>query len=251
MAQVPFSGARFYENNDPKGGIILLHAYTGSPNDCNLIARKLQQQGYDVLSPLYAGHATKDVFDIVNADIVQWRKETEEAILWMTNRDYASLQVFGLSLGGIFSTWAITQSKFNISAGGIFNSPVMSEQAPDLLIPFKSYTQSVYKHTDRKDEFETDFEVIYQKHLQQMEELDQFRRQFIDKIKHIQRPYFIAQSGQDEMINPEDVNHLLKEVPKEFSHYHYYPNNTHVITVNKNRQQFEHDLFQFIQDNSE
>lgn len=250
MTQVPFSGARFYEAEQPKGGIILFHAYTGSTNDCNLIARKLQRRGYDVLLPLYEGHATSEVYDIVNTDITRWQDQTEEAILWMQDRNYPSLQVFGLSLGGIFATWALTQSTFEIDAGGIFNSPVMPQQAPDLAVPFKAYTQYVYKKSGREDDFKTEYDDIYQKHLNQMEQLDEFRLQFVDQIPSIQVPYFIAQSGKDEMIDPEDVNYLLEELPADITDYHYYPDNTHVITVNRNREKFEEDLFNFIDENA-
>ena len=40
-----------YEGTDT--GVVLLHAYTGSPNDMNFMARALQRSGYGVYVPLF------------------------------------------------------------------------------------------------------------------------------------------------------------------------------------------------------
>ena len=64
--------AKYYEGEDKEIGIILFHAYTGSPNDMNLLARELNRNGYGVLCPSFEGHATKDVNDILDADITTW-----------------------------------------------------------------------------------------------------------------------------------------------------------------------------------
>ena len=45
-----------YEGTDT--GVVLLHAYTGSPNDMNFMARALQRAGYGVYVPLFSGHGT-------------------------------------------------------------------------------------------------------------------------------------------------------------------------------------------------
>ena len=72
-----------YEGTDT--GVVLLHAYTGSPNDMNFMARALQRAGYGVYVPLFSGHGTVEPLDILtkgNPDI--WWAESSAAVAHMT-----------------------------------------------------------------------------------------------------------------------------------------------------------------------
>lgn len=45
--------------------VLLLHAYSGSPNDVRMLARALEKLDYTVYAPMYAGHGTTDPLDIL------------------------------------------------------------------------------------------------------------------------------------------------------------------------------------------
>src|SRR5699024_12414398 len=71
---------KYYEGENKETGIILFHAYTGSPNDVNLLARELNRSGYGVLCTKFEGHATKNVNDILDADITTWKQQALDAV---------------------------------------------------------------------------------------------------------------------------------------------------------------------------
>ena len=242
-----FENAIFKEADNKDVGIILLHAYTGSTADVNILANQLHREGYNVLAPLLPGHGTRDVYDILNTDVKEWFYETRRAIQFMESQNYDKLLIFGLSLGGILSTWALTQDEFSLDGGGVFNSPVLSTHRVDLDPPFTQYATYVYERNKASLNYELNMSDAIGKHYQQMNDLDKLKLEFEDDLERISKPFYIAQSGQDEMIDPDGVYGTMRALKKARINYNYFPENTHVITVNRNRQGFIDSLMIFIE----
>ncbi|HJG48283.1 MAG TPA: dienelactone hydrolase family protein [Facklamia tabacinasalis] len=237
--------AKYYEGENKETGIILFHAYTGSPNDVNLLARELNRSGYGVLCPKFEGHATKDVNDILDADITTWKQQALDAVEAMQG-EYDRILVFGLSLGGIFATWLMTQPKLDVQGGGVFNSPVYTENPIDVEVHFTSYVKAIFKRFSSEDNYNQEIDGILTKHRDQIKQLEAFKSEFQGQLENIDQPFFIAQSGKDEMINEEDAEKLQNALVNAKVDFNWFPENTHVITVNRNRKDFEAALFDFI-----
>ncbi|MBZ6528237.1 alpha/beta hydrolase [Aerococcaceae bacterium DSM 111021] len=240
-----FKDGKYYEGESKEVGVVLFHAYTGSPNDVNLLARELNRQGFGVLCPKFDGHGTKDVNDILNADISTWKQEAVDAVEVMQS-EYSNILVFGLSLGGIFATWLMTQSELNVQGGGVFNSPVFTEKPVDVEVHFIAYVKAIYKRFASKESYDNDIDEILLKHREQIKQLENFKQEFKGQLHNIHQPYFIAQSGKDEMIDNTDAEKLQNELVNAKVDFNWFPDNTHVITVNRNRKEFEVALFNFI-----
>lgn len=238
-------GAKYYEGQDKSIGIILFHAYTGSPNDVNLLARKLNRLGYGILCPKFNGHATKNINDILDASIESWQAEARHAVLLM-KEEYDEVLVFGLSLGGIFATWLLTQADLNLLGGGVFNSPVYTEKPVDVEVHFIQYVKALYKRFSNQEAYDKEIGTILIKHHQQMKDLEAFKNTFTTHLNTVITPFFIAQSGQDEMIEGNDALKLQDALINAKVDFNWFPNNTHVITVNRDREDFENALIDFI-----
>ena len=239
--EVPFKGSRYFECEGATKGILLLHAYTGSPRDVNLLGRRLNQEGYSVLCPLFAGHDTSNVDDLLNIQPETWQEQTSEWVRWMQAKDFQGLYIFGLSMGGIFATWALAQSDFQLRAGGVFNAPVVTQQGIDIEGPFMTFASQIAVNQSE--------EIIRQGHRQQMRALERFKAGFRSNLSQIIRPFFIGQSQQDELIDPSCALLLEQALTQAQTERHFYPENTHVITVNRYRQAFEQDVITFIENN--
>ena len=79
-------GAYYLEVPGARLGIILCHAYTGSTADVRPQAGLLNRQGYGVLCPLFTGHGTTDIQDILNAGPEIWWQDLQEALAFMKER---------------------------------------------------------------------------------------------------------------------------------------------------------------------
>ena len=50
--------AFYFQAGEP--AVLLLHTFSGTPNDVRALGRGLQKQGYTVLGPMFTGHGTAD-----------------------------------------------------------------------------------------------------------------------------------------------------------------------------------------------
>ena len=113
-------GAYYVEAPGARLGIILCHAYTGSTADVRPQAGLLNRQGYGVLCPLFTGHGTTDIQDILNAGPEIWWQDLQEALAFMKER-YEKVLVFGLSMGGVMAMRALCEADGQLLGGGVFN----------------------------------------------------------------------------------------------------------------------------------
>ncbi|MGX7092256.1 alpha/beta hydrolase [Hutsoniella sourekii] len=244
-SQLP-SGSKFYPQEEPKGGVILFHAYTGTPADVNLVGRLLNRHGYEVALPQFAGHGTGQLDDLFQAGTQDWLQDAQASLAFMKERSYDKLFVFGLSLGGLFATWCLIHEPA-VYAGGVFNSPVVTEKPVDVIGNFLPYAQYLYKQAGKTQaDFLQDEAALMRGYYQQMQAINKFQMSLQAGLEMIDKPFFIAQSGADEMIEAEDAKRLQHSLPQADVDFNWYPDNTHVITVNRERDQFERDLLQFI-----
>ena len=244
--QAALAGSKYYEAADKKIGVILLHAYTGTPNDMNFLARRLNEAGCNVLCPLFKGHGTDDVQDIFRATTDDWWQQTQEIISWAQGQSYQDLFIFGLSLGGMFATRALMEYQEVFTGGGVFNSPVMATSKIDVRATFMEYAQYVYKRAGKLDQFAADQAKIEAGYDQQVAQIEAFRRQALDLYIDYTKPFYICQSGSDELIDEQEAFDLKNELSNAQVSFHYFPDNTHVITVNKDREAFEASVVDFI-----
>lgn len=244
---VPFEKAIYLPNDHTNVAILLLHAYTGSSKDMNLLGRRLHKAGYTVLCPNFKGHWTTDIFDILNESPLTWLDEAQAAYDWLTQQDFEKVFVFGLSMGGIMATALMTKSENNITGGGVFNSPVVTKEKIDVSEAFMTYARHVARASQQLSQFETNKKKIYDAHWKQMENLEAVKKTIRPKLEQINIPFYIAQSGQDELIDEDDVFELQDELLNAQIEFHWFPKNTHVITVNRDRVDFENSVMNFLE----
>lgn len=240
------NNAKFYEVINPKIGVILFHAYTGSPNDFTFLAKKLQKNHIEVLCPTFQGHATEDIYDILEAHPDDWWIQAQEALDYMLTRNYEQLFVFGLSLGGIYATRLLTENHFDNLSGGVFNSPVYSSKPIEVAYFFDLYAKELYRKQGKQHEYKEEKEKILAKHHEQVSEIYYFATSFQMSLQDIQSRFYIAQSLKDEMIDAEDAYLLKEALVNAQVTLDVFPENTHVITTNRNRADFEKHVLSFI-----
>ena len=122
--------------------VILFHAYTGTPADVRMLAQFLHRHDYAVYVPVFSGHGTPDVDDILNNSPKKWYEDAKKAIEFVKNSGFNTIASFGLSMGGIMATKAATEQL--VDYAGTFCSPisVRNPQLPGVLKSFMMYAQA-------------------------------------------------------------------------------------------------------------
>lgn len=234
----------FFERG--KRAVLLLHAYTGSSNDMRLLGRTLEREGYTVYSPHFTGHATNRFEDILDEGSPEiWRKDALKAAQYLEQKGYDQVAVFGLSMGGIMATSILQTGKF--IGGGSFNSSLMQVGESNVPTAFLNFARNFKKRQGLpQDQIADEVEAMIPKLHKQLDDVHRFAKEVQEGLPKITAPYYLASSGNDELIDPANGEALRQALTGTQVDYHYFPEATHVITVGKNRDSFEESLLAFL-----
>lgn len=244
MAKISLPKPLFAEKG--KRAVLLLHAYSGSPNDVRMLSRSLEVKGYTVYSPMFAGHGTMEPADILQEQAQTWWQETQDSLRFLKEHGYQEIAVFGLSMGGIFATKLLTLNDPAVIGGGFFCSPI-APVADNVLESFQDYAEKVYeRRAFSQTQIKSALAAIKKRQVSQLKEIKEQSSQTFARLETISCPVFLAQAGQDEMIDPTGVfltAHKLKQTRVTLQ---WYPDSAHVITVGTSRRQLEQDIAAFL-----
>lgn len=226
--------------------VLLLHAYSGSPYDVRMLSRFLESKNYTVYSPMFTGHGTADPLDILNQPVAAWEEDTRKALDFLKNVGYQQIAVFGLSMGGIFATRAIEWQDREVIGGGFFCSPIFPTDN-QVVENFLHYAESVLKKQNiPPSEIEEKLNIYHPLLEYQLESIEEIASDARERLDNIQVPFFMAQAGQDEMIDAAGVFRTAQALQGKRFVLQWYPDSSHVITVGNARHQLEQDVYQFL-----
>lgn len=227
--------------------IILLHAYASSANDVRMLGRFLQKQGYTVLAPMFAGHATGEPADILTIGAPKaWWQDTQNAIHFLREKGYQRISIFGLSLGGIFAMKAL-ESDPTLIGGGSFSSPVVMARKNHLIPEFIKLAKATYRYSDLSEQEITQrLQYLQERVPDQLLQINQFAGEVAAELDQIHQPTFVGQGGQDELIEAAKAYDLRDRLINSQVSFHYYEDAGHVITVNSAHHQLEQDLMTYL-----
>ncbi|MCY9807214.1 alpha/beta hydrolase [Lentilactobacillus senioris] len=239
----------FYFKHGPQG-IILLHAFASNPNDVRLLARQLERLNYSVYAPMLTGHGTGDFTDIlVNANPQIWQADVQKAIEFMQAEQMESISIFGISLGGIFATWALEHNP-QLLMGGAFGSPIVSDDNFNVHSTFMQMAKADYQQQKLAQPLMEEKLAWLDSHVdEQLAAIAQFTHEVADQLGAIKQPYFIAQGTKDEIINPDSGKRLAAALAEHNFQFHEYDAG-HMLTVNGAHHQLEADLISFLKENN-
>lgn len=225
--------------------IILCHAYTGSTADVRLLATQLNQKGYTVYLPLYFGHGTKDLRQVLNFHPEDWVEQTQEAVELLIDKGFEKIAIFGLSMGGMMALNMLTKRIPQLIGGGSFNSPVPLEDFTKVQQAFMGYADKLYDESmGERHEYTVD---LFERGTEQLTHIQTLTYEVASRFHQIDVPVYIAQSGKDELIDHTIGQSMAKAMPFTTIDFHYFEEATHVITVGAYRQPFNETVCQFIE----
>lgn len=223
--------------------VVLFHAYTGSTADVRMLGTYLNQKGYTVYMPLLSGHGTADIRLVLEHTIDEWAIEAESAVRFLEEKGYDQIAVFGLSMGGMLATSVLCKALQTIVGGGVFNTPIPLNDFTAVRQMFFTYANKLYKE-DMGDRHVYDA-YIQENTLTQMSSIQQFTEYVVEQLNRISVPFYIAQSGNDELIPSDSGEKLMQRLNFTSVDYRFFPEATHVITVGTYRSVFFETVYNF------
>ncbi|WP_080147023.1 alpha/beta hydrolase [Marinilactibacillus piezotolerans] len=225
--------------------VLLFHAFTSNPNDMRGLARALERADYTVYAPTLSGHGTENPDDIFKYGIEDWKKDGEKAYQYLKDKGYDEIAVFGLSLGGVVATHLMLTK--DVKAAGTFSSPVISNEHSHVPRNFMMWYEYMKKNegyskeeiAGQKTSAEPQLDTI-------LKHLNEFIQTMVPNYKDVSKNVFIAQGGQDEMIDPHQAGKYRDALVQANVDFHWYDDAPHVITTGQIGKQLQIDLLSFL-----
>ena len=209
--------------------VILFHAYTGTPADVRMLAQFLHRHDYAVYVPVFSGHGTPDVEDILASSPEAWYEDAKRAVDFVRGEGFHTVAAFGLSMGGIMATKLATESSGN-------------PQLPGLLQSFMMYAKASYRNVGRPfDEAE-----MKEKAQKQLAHIQSFSSDVASHLDEVTGSFYIAQGEQDTLVDPESSLELKEGLINAQVELHWYEEAGHVITVSPVRKEFQETVLSFL-----
>jgi carboxylesterase len=108
----------------------------------------------------------------------------------------------------------------------------------------REYKRMEGKSEDQIEQEMAEFQKTPMKTLKALQELIADVRNHVDMIYS---PTFVVQARHDHMINTDSANIIFNEVENDLKQLKWYEESGHVITLDKERNQLEEDVYQFLE----
>ncbi|APX31626.1 esterase [Brachybacterium sp. P6-10-X1] len=191
-------------HSNPRGGLLLCHGFTGSPQSLRSWAQDHAARGWEVELPLLAGHATTWQ-DLAAQRWQDWYRPVRDAALELSER-HGPIAVGGLSMGG---TLALTLGQDPMLRGRLaalvavnpgMTLPVVAGAA-GLLAPLVPTIAGIGSDVAREGVVEEAYERTPLRAVAQLRRLFSRTRH---RLADVQVPLLLATSRTDHTVPPHD-----------------------------------------------
>lgn len=204
---------------------VLVHGFTGSPEEVEPLAAALRSVGYDVVIPVLHGHCGSKE-DLKHATASTWIQSVQPIVQEAVKT--RPVHLIGFSMGAMVS--AIVASKIRVE------TITMLSPAVFYVGPKQMFRQIANVIKDSWDKGQTQQAYVKQR-------IDKIAQTPLQSVKHFRRliqigktalpkvdiPVCIIQGERDEVVEPRGAAFAFSSVSSEDKQLHYFPTSDHLI----------------------
>jgi carboxylesterase len=227
-----------------KRAVLLLHGFTGNPNDVKRLGRYLAERNYTVHAPLYKGHGL-DPITLINSNPLEWWESVLEGYDELVARGYEEIAVAGVSLGGVFSLRLAEQKK--IKAIATMSAPAIAKTTDSLQSRIIDYAINYKKLSGKYDEDVDTREAVSE--LVQMPSLKNLQSIINDtaaQLDTIDVPIHILRGLEDDEYYCESADLIYTTVKSRIRSVKTFVNSGHILTLGKEKELVYEEIFRFL-----
>ncbi|OUB37019.1 carboxylesterase [Bacillus thuringiensis serovar yunnanensis] len=225
--------------------VLLLHGFTGNSADVRMLGRFLEKKGYTCHAPIYKGHGVPPE-ELVHTGPADWWQDVTEAYQLLKDKGFEKIAVVGLSLGGVFSL----KLGYTVPVLGVVPmcAPMYIKSEETMYQGILAYARE-YKKREQKSPEQIEQEMLeFQKTpMNTLKALQQLIADVRNNVDMIYAPTFVVQARHDEMINTDSANIIYNGVESTLKDIKWYEDSTHVITLDKQRDELHEDVYNFLE----
>ncbi|MCU5458947.1 MULTISPECIES: carboxylesterase [Bacillus cereus group] len=225
--------------------VLLLHGFTGNSADVRMLGRFLEKKGYTCHAPIFKGHGVPPE-ELVHTGPEDWWQDVMEAYQLLKDKGFEKIAVAGLSLGGVFSL----KLGYTVPVLGVVPmcAPMYIKSEETMYQGILAYARE-YKKREQKSPEQIEQEMLeFQKTpMNTLKALQQLIADVRNNVDMIYAPTFVVQARHDEMINTDSANIIYNGVESTLKEIKWYEDSTHVITLDKQRDELHEDVYNFLE----
>lgn len=225
--------------------VLLLHGFTGNSADVRMLGRFLEKKGYTCHAPIFKGHGVPPE-KLVHTGPEDWWQDVMEAYQLLKDKGFEKIAVAGLSLGGVFSL----KLGYTVPVLGVVPmcAPMYIKSEETMYQGILAYARE-YKKREQKPPEQIEQEMLeFQKTpMNTLKALQELIADVRNNVDMIYAPTFVVQARHDEMINTDSANIIYNGVESTLKDIKWYEDSTHVITLDKQRDELHEDVYNFLE----
>ncbi|WP_000761988.1 alpha/beta hydrolase [Bacillus cereus] len=225
--------------------VLLLHGFTGNSADVRMLGRFLEKKGYTCHAPIYKGHGVPPE-QLVHTGPEDWWKDVMNAYQHLKDQGYEKIAAVGLSLGGVFSL----KLAYTLPILGVVPmcAPMYIKSEEIMYQGILAYAREYKKREQKSPErIEQEMFEFKQTPMNTLKALQELIRDVRNNVDMIYAPTFVVQARHDEMINTDSANIIYNGVESTLKDIKWYEDSTHVITLDKQREELHEDVYNFLE----
>ncbi|MGG3520846.1 carboxylesterase [Bacillus pseudomycoides] len=225
--------------------VLLLHGFTGNSADVRMLGRFLEKKGYTCHAPIYKGHGVPPE-QLVRTGPEDWWKDVMAAYQHLKDQGYEKIAAVGLSLGGVFSL----KLAYTLPILGVVPmcAPMYIKSEEIMYQGILAYAREYKKREQKSPEQIAEEMMEFKKTpMNTLKALQDLIRDVRNNVDMIYAPTFVVQARHDEMINTDSANIIYNGVESTLKEIKWYEDSTHVITLDKQRDELHEDVYNFLE----
>lgn len=222
--------------------VLLLHGFTGNTSDVRQLGRFLEKYDIPSYSFNYEGHGEAPEKLIKSSPYVWYKQiiDTYDSL----SETYDTIHVLGLSIGGVFALQLSLDRE--VETISTVCSPMTLKSNERLMNHYKVYAREYKKRFENQNDGEIDRVLETFVDTEIFDDIRSFISTVREKLDEIMDPIFIAQGEQDSVIHIGSAKEIYDTVEADDKELKYYKNSGHVLTLDKDRETFFQDYYEFI-----
>ena len=227
-----------------KRAVLLLHGFTGNPNDVKRLGRYLAERNYTVHAPLYKGHGL-DPLTLVQSNPQDWWDSVVEGYDILREKGYEEIAVAGVSLGGVFSLKLGVERPMKaivtMSAPAIAKSPdSLQSRIVDYAINYKKLSGT---YDASKDTREAVSELVQ---MPSLTTLQTMINETSSKLNTVNTPVHVLRGLEDDQYYCESADLIYSSVKSRIKSVKTFINSGHILTLGKEKELVYEEVFRFL-----
>jgi carboxylesterase len=209
------------------GVCLLIHGFTGSPQELEPLAQLLHSRGHQVVSPTLAGHG-KSRMEMERVTWVSWIHSVE-VVLQDLLKKHDQVHVVGFSMGGLIAGYLSRKYHDHIRSLSMLSAPIYTINPKQL---FKTIAEAIQKSMRAGGRHEDVNRYLAKMKGTPPRSLVHFRR-LVQTVKpllaDLECPILIVQGELDDLVETRSADYIYETVKSTDKTLKLFPQSRHLI----------------------